>query len=181
LVGAALSALLASAAGAQMMGGDAATAGNGVGGRSFESGIRSDAVTYDPVAEYNKGMAALQAGKYQDANRDFDHALRADPKNAETLRAKGQAQASGGDLKGAVRSYDKSLAIDPTQVGARRDYALVLLKLGQADKAQAQLAQLKMQSDACGGSCPNASNLKAAMDAVQAALTPAGGAPAKPG
>ena len=69
---------------------------------------------------------------------------------------------------------EPSLKIDDKQIGARREYGVALAKTGQTDKAQAQLAMLKTQADACGDACPQAADLKAAQAAVQAALSPAG-------
>jgi tetratricopeptide (TPR) repeat protein len=173
----ALSALVAPGlASAQMMGGGAAAAANGVGGREFDGDQRMEHA-YDPTIEYNNGLTALQKNNFREAARCFDHALISDPKNIEYLHMQGVARAGSGDLRGAVKSYEKSLAIDPIQVDTRRDYAIALAKLGQSGKAQAQLAQLKLQAEACGSSCPNAAALSAALTAVQAAVSPTSAAP----
>jgi tetratricopeptide (TPR) repeat protein len=168
--------LAPSLASAQMMGGGAAVMGNGVGGREFDGDRRME-FSYDPVVEYNKGVAALQAHKYGEASRAFDHALKSDPRNADYLHKQGLARAGAGDLRGAVKSYEKSLAIDSIQVDTRRDYALALAQMGQADKAQAQFAQLKLQSEACAGTCPNAAALQSALSDVQAAVAAPGSKP----
>lgn len=157
---------------AQMMGGDAAAAGNGVGGRAF--GDEDGPPTYDPVEQYNLGLADLRAGKFHDADRDFDHALMADPRNVDALTMQGEAREGESDMHGAAHDFERALKIDPTAVAARRDYAIALAKLGQAPQAQAQYAMLKIQSDACAGACANAADLKAALAAVEAALSPAG-------
>jgi tetratricopeptide (TPR) repeat protein len=132
---------------------------------------------YDPAIEYRDGLAALQAGKFRDAERSFDNALTVDPRNADTLFMLGMAKAGRGDLKGAAHAYEKSLKIDDNQIPARREYAVALARLGQADKAQAQLAILKARADACADACAEAPDLKAALAAVQAALSPAAAAP----
>ena len=125
-------------------------------------------------------MAALQDGKFRDAERDFDNALSVDSKNADTLFMFGMAKAGHGDLKGAAHAYERSLKVDDQQIPARREYAVTLAKLGQADKAQAQFAILKTRADACGDACPESADLKAALAAVQAALSPSGGATTAP-
>jgi len=152
--------------------------GGGMGGGM--SAPSDTTPTYDAAEEYRKGSDALQAGKYRDAERDFDHALSVDPKNADTLFMYGMAKAGHGDLKGAVHAYEKSLKIDDQQIPARREYGVALAKLSQTPQAQAQLVILKARSDACADTCPQAADLKAAMAAIQAALSPTAGATPAP-
>jgi tetratricopeptide (TPR) repeat protein len=174
-VGGVLAALVVAALAAP---GAASAAGGGMSGGGGAPSMTQP--TFDPAVEYQKGVDALQAGKFRDAERSFDNALSADPNNAQTLYMMGLAKAGKGDLKGAARSYERSLKFDSHQIQARRDYAVTLAKLGQADKAQAQLALLRTQAAACGETCPEAADLKAALAAVQAALSPSGGAAPAP-
>jgi tetratricopeptide (TPR) repeat protein len=143
--------------------------GGSGGGISIPS---AQAPQYDPVEEYRNGVADLQAGKFKDAERDFDHVLDVAPRNADALFMIGMAKSGKGDLKGAARSYEKSLKIDPQQVRAMRELAITDAKLGQADKAQAQLDALKAKMATCGDACAEAADLKAAVGAVEAAMTP---------
>jgi tetratricopeptide (TPR) repeat protein len=152
--------------------------GGGGGGGSVTPSI--EAPRYDPVVEYRNGIADLQAGKFKEADRDFDHVLSVAPTNPDALYLQGLAKSGHGDLKGAQRDYEKSLKYDPKQIGARRELAVTLAKLGQADKAKAELDTLKTQAAACGDICPDAADLKAAIGAVDAALSPSGGASVKP-
>jgi len=138
------------------------------------------APAYDPVEEYRNGVAALQAGKFKDAERDFDHVLDVAPRNADALFMMGLAKTGKGDLKGAARAYEKSLKIDPQQIRAARELAVTDAKLGQADKAQAQLTTLKARAAICADACADAPDLKAAIGAVEAALSPADAASVKP-
>jgi Tfp pilus assembly protein PilF len=156
----------------------ASASGGGMGGGGGTPSMSEQA--FDPAVEYQKGVDALQAGKFRDAERHFDNTLEADPKNAGTWYLMGLAKAGHGDLKGAARAYERSLTFDGQQIQARRDYAVTLAKLGQPDKAQAQFALLKTRADACGQSCSDAADLKAALAAVQAALSPAPGAAPAP-
>jgi tetratricopeptide (TPR) repeat protein len=175
---AALAAALLVAPGASLASGGG---GGGGGGSMGSFGVPSmSQPAYDPSVEYNKGIDALKAGKFHEAERDFDHSLSVDPKNADTLFMQGVARASGGDLRGAVKAFEKSLKIDADQIPARREYAVALAKLGRTADAQAQLALLKTRTDACGDTCPQAADLKAALSAVQAALSPTGEASSKP-
>jgi tetratricopeptide (TPR) repeat protein len=170
--------LLAASGGAALASGGG---GGGGGGEMGSFGVPSQsAPAYDPTVEYNHGIDALKAGKFREAQHDFDHSLSVDPKNADTLFMLGVAQAEGGDLRGAVRTFEKSLKIDADQIAARREYAVALAKLGRTADAQAQLAMLKTRTDTCADTCPQAADLKAAMAAVQAALSPSGGATRAP-
>ena len=124
------------------------------------------------MEEYRNGVADLQAGKFKEAERDFDHVVEVAPKSADALFMLGMAKTGRGDLKGAARSYEKSLKIEPQQIRSARELAITDAKLGQADKAQAQLGALKARAATCADTCPEAADLKAAIDAVNAALTP---------
>jgi tetratricopeptide (TPR) repeat protein len=155
-----------------------ASGGGGMGGGMSMPSVQAQA--YDPVEEYRNGMADLQAGKYKEAERDFDHVLDVTPKNADALFMMGMAKTGKGDLKGAARAYEKALKVDGKQIGAARELAITDARLGQADKAQAQLATLKTRADACGDSCPEAADLKAAITAVESAMAPNAAASVKP-
>jgi tetratricopeptide (TPR) repeat protein len=149
-----------------------ASGGGGMGGgMGMGGGVPSvQAPSYDPVEEYRNGVAQLQDGKYRDAERSFDHVLEVAPQNADALFMMGMAQSGRGDLKAAARSYEKAVRVDPQQIQAVRELAITDAKLGQADKAQAQLATLKTRADKCADTCPEAADLKAAMGAVEAAM-----------
>lgn len=154
---------------------------SGGGGGGMGSGIPSQAApAYDPAMEYQRGLAALQAGKFRDADTAFANALSVDPRNAETLFMLGMAKSGRGDLKGAIHAYQRSLKLDPQQIAARRENAISLAKLGKSGDAQAELAILKSRADTCGETCADAASLKAAMAAVQAALSPTAGVTATP-
>ena len=159
-------------AGAQMMGGGAAVAGNGVGQMEWDSEEHA-APRYDAAAEYRGGVANMQLGKYRDAQKNFDHALIVEPKDADTLCMMGETLAALGDYKGAIRNFERSLKVDPNQIPARREYAVALAKYGQPAQAQQQLTILKTRADACAGACADAADLQSAMAKVQAAIATA--------
>src|SRR3954447_26991468 len=56
---------------------------------------------YDAAAEYRKGIEALQANRYADAKKAFDHVLSVAPGDANSNYLAGLAAAGLGDLKGA--------------------------------------------------------------------------------
>jgi len=150
-----------------------AMGGGGGGGGSMPS---MSAPEYDPVQEYQKGTAALQAGKYRDASVAFEHVTDAQPKDANAWYMLGLARAGANDAKGAAKAYQRAVKLDPAPVAPHKELALSYVKLKDQAKAGAELDALKARATACGDSCPEAADLKAAIDAVQAAM--AGGAPA---
>ncbi len=134
------------------------------------SGAADNRPGYSAAQLYQMGLTALAAGKIHEAERDFDHAVNADKTNASALTMRGVARERGGNLDGAAVDLAKSLKMDPTQITALKEYGVVLAKQGKADKAKAQLGLLKLQSEGCGETCPDAAKLKEAVAAVQEAL-----------
>jgi Tfp pilus assembly protein PilF len=86
----------------------------------------------------------------------------------------GMSKAGAGDEKGAEKAYEKSVMLDDTSVDAHRELALSLIKLKQPDKANAELTTLKTRAATCNDTCPEAADLKAAIAAIQSAMTPNG-------
>ena len=146
---------------------------NGDGGGTTSYGIPSnEAERYDPTKDYRAGVAALQASKFDDADKAFTKVLRAMPRDVNVLFMSGLAKAGKNDFKGASGQYEKALRADAKHIMARREYALTLVKLGQKDKAATELNTLKTRATSCADTCPEASDLKAAVAAVEQALEP---------
>jgi Flp pilus assembly protein TadD len=156
----------------------ALASGGGMSGGGGASMPSASAPAYDPTVEYRKGVEALKNGKYRDADRYFDNVLSVAPDNPNVVVLQGVAKGASGDLKGAERAYEKALRMDSKNILARRESAKTLAMLGQNDKAQAQLDILKKRMDACGDSCPDATDLKSAVSAVETAMAPPAAPPA---
>ena len=144
-----------------------AAGGGGGGGASMPS---DSAPSYDPVAEYQKGLAALQASKFGEAKRAFDRVLSVAPRDANTAYMAGLASDGLDKPKEAKRYYAKALKNDKAHVDARRGLALALVKLGEREEAQAELEALEAAATACATACPEAARIDAAVAAVSAAL-----------
>jgi tetratricopeptide (TPR) repeat protein len=125
---------------------------------------------YDPKIEYAKGYTDLNLGRFGQAEQDFKNALSVEPRNPKTLFMLGEALIGQGDLSGAVDAFEKAVKYDPQQIIIRTEYAVALAKLGRTDKAGAQLAVIKARADSCHEGCAQASDYKAALDRVQAAM-----------
>ncbi len=161
-------ALLGLAISAAPLAGALAMGAGGGGGGQMPS---ISAPSYDPVTEYQRGAEAYKAGKFKDAARAFEHVTDVQPKVAGAWFMLGMAKSQAGDDHGAVKAFERAVKLDPTQVDPHREYALTLVKLKKADKAAEQLAWLKSQAAACGDTCAQAADLKAAVAAVEQAMT----------
>ncbi|HEX7760536.1 MAG TPA: tetratricopeptide repeat protein [Caulobacteraceae bacterium] len=144
-----------------------AMGGGGGGGGGMPS---MSAPSYDPVVEYQHGTSDLQAGRYRDAAREFEHVTDAQPKDANAWYMLGLSRAGAGDVKGASKAYQRAVKLDPSPVAPHRELAITFAKLKDAAKANAELDALKARAATCADACPEAADLKAAVDAVQAAL-----------
>lgn len=151
---------------AMVLAGPAGAAGGG-GGGGFSSSPSASAPSYDPVAEYAKGIEAYKAGDFKAADRAFRKVLAVAPKDPASLLMSGMSKAGDGDFKGAAKAYEKALKVDPESIPARREYAIALAKSGDSAGAAAELATLKGRAASCADTCPQAADLKAAVAAVE--------------
>ena len=127
----------------------------------------------EPKLEYARGFTDVNLGRFSRAEEDFEAALSVDPRNPKTLFMLGEARVGQGDLKGAAEAFEKAVQYDPGQITIRTEYAVALARTGRPVQAQAQLAILKARADACGSSCREAGDLKAALVRLQGVLAEA--------
>jgi Flp pilus assembly protein TadD len=144
-----------------------ASGGGGGGGGQMPS---FSAPQYDPVQEYQQGLADYQAEKFQSAAGHFRNVTDAQPRDANTWYMLGEAYSGAGNLKGAEKALTKSVKLDPKPVAAHRDLAITEAKLKEDDKAKAELASLTERQSACAEACAESADIKAAIAAVQQAL-----------
>ena len=147
---------------------NASSGGGGGGGMSSAPSV--SAPQYDAAAEYRKGVAALQAKDFKAAKTAFDHALTVVPRDANSQYLAGAARTGLGDLKGARKCYAKATKLDANMIVAWRDLGVTDGQLGDKVKAQESLAAIQSRRSACTETCPQAAALKAADEAVAAAL-----------
>ena len=149
----------------------------GMGGGGMPSATGSnmpDQPEYDPAQEYQQGDAALQGGKYRDAVTHFQRVVDSTPRAAEAWLKLGLSKEGVGDERGAQKAYERSVKLDDTSIEAHRQLALADIKLKLPDKANAELTSLKTRAATCNDTCSDAADLKAALDAIQAAMAPTG-------
>lgn len=106
---------------------------------------RAAAPSLSPKAqeEVQKGLKAMQAGKFQDAQAEFMGAHKIAPQDADVCYWLGAAYQKGKDLQNAEAYLEKATALDP-------DHVMALVALGQVrdqqKNYQAAIAPLKRAS-----------------------------------
>jgi tetratricopeptide (TPR) repeat protein len=143
---------------------------NGSGNSSGGSLPSQSMSRYDPAEDYKKGIEALKAEKFEDADRAFGRVLQVVPRDANSNLLAGMARAGLGNLKDARRFYEKAARLDDNLILAHRELGVAHAKLGETDKAKAVLDSLKQRAATCAGTCAQAADLKAAIPAIEAVL-----------
>ena len=96
-----------------------------------------------PLALATKSSLEALGGNLERARNWADHALEVDPQSPDAWAMMGDILVETNDLDGALAAYDKAIANRSfvTMVNARR--AMLLLRLGEFDKAEADIALLE--------------------------------------
>ena len=89
----------------------------------------------DKVAFYRRGQLYAVKRAYVLAAKDFDEAIRLDPKDAEALNNRCWIRAALGDLKRALSDCNEALRLKPDLFDALDSRGLVSLKLGNSADA----------------------------------------------
>lgn len=139
----------------------------GSGGGSMPS---ASAPSYDPAEEYRKGVAALEAKDFKAAKTAFDRVLSAAPRDPNAHYLAGLARTGLADWKGAKRFLERAVKLDDGNIAAHRELGVTLAKLGETEKARTTLAALQGRAATCSDRCAQATELKAAVAAVQGAI-----------
>lgn len=144
--------------------------GGGGGGGGMGSSPSGSAPAYDPAAEYQKGLAALNAKRFAEARRAFDNVQSVVPTDVNSAYLAGVAAEGMDKPKDARRYYERALRLDRNRVDIHRALALTLVRLADAEKAQKELDALKALAEKCAGTCADAAALDDAVKAVTAAM-----------
>src|SRR5690242_14162703 len=137
------------------------------GGTSTPSMSSQD---FDAAAEYRHGIDLLKAKDFANAKKSFAKVLGVAPTDASANFLAGLADAGLNDLKGAVKHYEKAVRANDKLVPAQQELGVAYVKTGDMQKAQATLAKLQKMDSDCKGTCKDAADLKAAVEAVQSAI-----------
>jgi tetratricopeptide (TPR) repeat protein len=142
------------------------------GGSSSSSMPSVSAPEYDAAAEFSKGIEAMKQEKFKDAEKAFDHVLSVNPKHPKTNLLAGLARAAQDNFKGARRYFEKAIKYDDNMIIAHQELAIAHIKLGDKEKAIVILESLKTRAAECADACAQAADLKAAIPAIEAVLSP---------
>jgi tetratricopeptide (TPR) repeat protein len=107
--------------------------GNGGGNRAATQSQQPTALEL-----YNKGYAASDAGRYQEAADAFRAAIALKSDYAEAYNMLGFCTRKMGDVSGAFAYYDKALQLKPNFPEAREYYGEAYLQQGDLAKAVQQ-------------------------------------------
>jgi tetratricopeptide (TPR) repeat protein len=141
--------------------------GGGGGGGSAPS---ASAPSYDPAVEYQKGIAAFQAGRFKDAAGAFRKVVDVVPRNAQAQYMLGASLLGAGEYKKAIRPLDAAVKYDGKLIEARRDLGVAAARSGDGKRAAEQLAAIKALDASCAGACADAAKLASAAAAIEAAV-----------
>ena len=106
------------------------------------------------------GEDLLAKGQTQAATDSFEAALAADPRNRRAYLGMARAAEAEGLPGKAIRFYREALEIEPNDLAALELQGLSLVERGAAARAQANVERLRTL---CGGPCPQADRLAAAI------------------
>jgi tetratricopeptide (TPR) repeat protein len=87
------------------------------------------------IAFANLGMALWQAGKTQEAIRDFEQALEISPDFAEAHNNLGMALSQAGNAQQAMQHWEQALRLKPDLAEAHYNLGLALWQAGKAQEA----------------------------------------------
>jgi len=142
--------------------------GGGSGG-----GIPSQsAPRFDPVEEYQSGLAHLKAKRYKKAQRAFKRVLSVSRKDANANYFLGIAYYAGDKVKRARKPFEKAVKYNKDNILAVGYLGAVYSKLEKDDKAKEQhdkLIELKSACDNCG----ELKNINSALQLIEQAKSAA--------
>ena len=107
-----------------------------------------------------QGETAAAAGKYLEADDNFEAALAVDPRNRAAFVAMARVAAKQKLYGQAIRFTNKALALEPTDRSAMAVQGQAMVELGAAARAKEVLAKLQTL---CAGPCVEAGTLSAAI------------------
>lgn len=104
--------------------------------------------------------ADIAAKNWTKAIADLTAIVRANPSSADAYNLLGYSYRNAGNYDRAGQAYAKALKLNPKHTGALEYQGVLFIKLGQKDKAQANLAKIKT---ICGTTCEEYEDLAKAI------------------
>lgn len=129
-------------------------------GKSSSGGTSAKAAGPDVANEMRLARTDIDKGRYQDAISRLRAVVRADARNADAYNLLGFSSRKIKKYDDAGKYYDLALRYQPAHLGALEYQGELFLILHHPDKASANLDKLQK---ACGGTCEEYADLKAAI------------------
>ncbi|MEP0390895.1 MAG: tetratricopeptide repeat protein [Erythrobacter sp.] len=144
-----------------------AAGGGGGGGGAAPS---ASGPQYDPAEEYREGVAAYNAGDFDQAASHFKRVTRVARRNGEAHYLLGASYMQAGKPKRARKPLENAVKYSPDRIEAKRDLALAYIQLERMEDAREMLAELNALNANCGGSCADQAVLTQSVAAVEKAM-----------
>lgn len=94
------------------------------------------------LALVSRGAAFMRTGNHQTALEDFDRAIAIDPQYARAYHLRGLAREVKNDDHGALDDFNRAIELAPDYGVAYHSRATLLTKLGQTERATADIQML---------------------------------------
>ena len=104
--------------------------------------------------------ADISAKNWKKAIADLTAIVKANPSSADAYNLLGYSYRNSGNYDRAGQAYTKALKLNPKHTGALEYQGVLFIKLGQKDKAQANLDKIKA---ICGTTCEEYTDLAKAI------------------
>jgi len=130
----------------------------------------NDGPLLNPATLYKDSVDALKARRFAEARTSLAQLLEIIPQDAETNFLAGIADSGLNDWPAARKHYETAVRHNRKLVEAQQELAVTYARLGQVHKTEARLRELELQSAECGGTCPDAAKLRAAITIVRKAI-----------
>ena len=86
-------------------------------------------------AYVNRGIAYRRLGDIDRAIRDYDQAIRVNPRAADALNNRGNAFRAREEYDRAMRDYDEAIRLDPHYAHALNNRGIIFLELGDLNRS----------------------------------------------
>ena len=114
---------------------------------------------------YRAAVESVEAGRYQEAADRFGKVVKDDPSNPDAWNYLGYSYRHLNRFGKSLQAYERAIALAPKHRGAHEYLGELYLKMGELDKAKAQLETL---DNLCFFSCAEFKELKRAIERHEA-------------
>ena len=128
-------------------------------GLSFDTGT-DDSKTTPAAPTLAEARADITAKDWKHAIDKLSLIVEADPSSADAYNLLGYAFRNAGNSTRAMQAYTRALKLNPNHTGALEYQGVLFVKLGDLDKANANLAKIK---GICGTTCEEYEDLAEAI------------------